>query len=108
MHIDLIPVSTSYKTFLQTWKIFPEISETCSKLSTFPVHLNHKDIKELEKSVELLTPYQPERTLRSCSYNNLQIPKTRLVTYGDRAFTSTGPSVWNALPLYVKQITDFD
>ena len=59
MHIDLIPVSTSYKTFLQTWKIFPEISETCSKLSTFPVHLNHKDIKELEKSVELLTPYQP-------------------------------------------------
>ena len=54
----------------------------------------------------LLTPYQPKRKLRSCSLNNLCTPKTRLKTYEDRDFTSSGPSTWNSLPVYIKQITE--
>ncbi len=32
----------------------------------------------------------------------LDIPRTRLVTYGDRAFSTIGPRLWNTLPLKLK------
>ena len=57
---------------------------------------------------QLLTPYEPQRQLRSSNLNKLVIPKTNLKTYGDRAFTSTGPSVWNCLPEHLKHTTDFE
>ena len=51
---------------------------------------------------ELLVPYAPSRSLRSTSSNNLVEPRTRLKTYGDRAFSVVGPKLWNKLPSSIK------
>ena len=51
---------------------------------------------------ELLQPYQPVRDLRSADQNTLLNPRTRLVTYGDRAFYSSAPRLWNMLPLKIR------
>ena len=48
--------------------------------------------------VNLLTVYQPVRSLRSSNTGLLEIPKTRLVKFGDRAFAHAGPCLWNDLP----------
>ena len=47
---------------------------------------------------DLLVPYTPTRSLRSSSSNNFSIPRIHLKGFGERAFTFSGPSVWNALP----------
>jgi hypothetical protein len=54
---------------------------------------------------ELLTPYQPSRVLRSTASNLLVVPKTRMKTYGDRAFSVAGPKLWNSLPCSIKNCT---
>ena len=41
------------------------------------------------------------RRLRSASSFNLIVRRTRLSTYGDRAFSVAGPRVWNNLPPHV-------
>ena len=53
----------------------------------------------------LLTSYNPTRSLRSSGKNRLMEPQTRLKTYGDRAFSSSGPRIWNALPLEIRNAT---
>ena len=35
----------------------------------------------------------------------LQVPKTKSVTYGDKAFKKAGPILWNALPLEIRKST---
>ena len=35
--------------------------------------------------------------LRSDNKNMLKVPKSRLKSYGDRAFSVAGPSIWNTL-----------
>ena len=51
---------------------------------------------------ELLVPYRPTRSLRSCSANLLAVPRTAQKTCGDRSFGVMGPQLWNALPAHVK------
>ena len=51
----------------------------------------------------LINQYAPSRSLRSTNQLLLSIPKTRLKTYGDRAFYAAAPKSWNALPLYIRQ-----
>ena len=51
---------------------------------------------------ELLEPYIPNRSLRSGDHNLLVVPKTRLVSYGDRSFQKCAPSLWNSLPLNIR------
>lgn len=47
--------------------------------------------------------YKPSRLLRSASDTSLlAVPKTKLKTYGDRAFSVAGPVLWNNLPAYIK------
>ena len=55
-----------------------------------------------EYLTELLSPYTPPRTLRSADRHMLSVPKTRLKTYGDRAFAKCAPTLWNSLPEPVK------
>ena len=50
---------------------------------------------------ELLTPYEPSRTLRSTSESLLCIPKTNL-GIGYKAFSYAAPSLWNPLPDFIK------
>ena len=62
--------------------------------------LNGEGPKYLSDS---LTWHNPKRSLRSSNSLLLNIPKTRLKTYGDRAFSVAAPRLWNDLPLRIRQ-----
>jgi len=49
----------------------------------------------------LLTPYSPERNLRSQNKELLACPRTN-TTIGARAFSVCGPKMWNALPEHIR------
>ena len=65
-----------------------KLALTCfkSKSANYPSYIS-----------DLLVPYTPSRSLRSSSSNNFSIPRIHLKGFGERAFTFSGPSVWNAL-----------
>ena len=64
--------------------------------------VNDKGPKYLKN---LLLPKPDPRPLRSSSENLLDITRTNLVTYGDRAFSVVGPKQWNMLPLDIRSCT---
>ena len=37
-------------------------------------------------------------SLRSCSNKLLQVPRSKLKSYGDRRFSVAGPKLWNSIP----------
>ena len=51
---------------------------------------------------DLLSLYVPSRHLRSENKVNFVVPKTKLKTFGDKAFSVCAPRLWNSLPLYLK------
>ena len=51
---------------------------------------------------DLFNSYVPERVLRSQDSKLLIVPKSKLKTFGDRAFTVIGPIIWNSLPLSLR------
>ena len=51
---------------------------------------------------ELLTPQPTSRSLRSANTNTLHMPRTKLHSMGDRAFSSAAPRLWNALPDHLR------
>jgi hypothetical protein len=57
---------------------------------------------------ELLHWHVSPRTLRSSDKKLLAIPKTNLKTYGDRTFAKAAPTLWNKLPLEMRQISDIN
>jgi hypothetical protein len=54
---------------------------------------------------DLLTIYEPTRSLRSGGQNLLVGPPTRLKTYGDRSFSAAAPHLWNQLPAATRSQT---
>ena len=52
--------------------------------------------------LDLLPPKQNKRALRSSDKGLLEVPATNLKTKGDRAFAAVAPTLWNALPLPLK------
>ena len=57
---------------------------------------------------DLLKPKQFTRQLRSSSDSLLEVPRTNLKTYGDRAFSVQAPKLWNALPSFIRLQTTRD
>ena len=51
----------------------------------------------------LLTPYIPNRSLRSSDQSLLVVPSSIQQSYGDRAFAVAAPRLWNALPIHIRQ-----
>ena len=51
---------------------------------------------------ELIHQQSPNRSRRSQYQNSLMLPRTRLKSSGDRAFTFAAPKEWNKLPLHLK------
>ena len=54
---------------------------------------------------EIVPSYIPARPLRSSDKNLLRVPRKKEVntkTYAERAFSYSGPSSWNAIPLSLK------
>ena len=56
---------------------------------------------------KMLVKYVPSRQLRSSDKSLLVIPKTQ-TSFGRRAFTHAGPTVWNALPIEIRHIGSLD
>ncbi len=56
--------------------------------------------KAPEYICNLITVYESPCNLRYLAHDNLLLvePKTRLVSYGDRAFCKVAPKLWNRLP----------
>ena len=52
---------------------------------------------------ELVTPYQPLRTLRSETESLVCVPKTRTATYGNRCFGKVAASLWNGFPSTIRK-----
>ena len=52
---------------------------------------------------DLLHLYVPSRSLRSSSDVLLRIPRSRLVSCGDRTFSYCAPRLWNNLPCEIRQ-----
>jgi len=50
----------------------------------------------------LIKPYQPNRSLRSVSQNLLSVPRCNS-SFGQRSFSYSAPTIWNGLPLAVRQ-----
>ena len=46
----------------------------------------------------LLSFYTSSYSLRSCSNELLQVPRSKLKSYGDRRFSNAGPKLWNSVP----------
>lgn len=53
---------------------------------------------------ELVQPYEPARSLRSADLSLLVTPKSNKRRRGARSFSVAGPTLWNALPLHLRQI----
>ena len=90
-HLHWLPVRTriSYKTACPCFNAIT--SSTPAYLSDF-LHL-----------------YSPSRSLRSSADTCLlKIPLYKCKTKGDRAFSYFGPSVWNSLPLHIRNATTID
>jgi len=49
-------------------------------------------------------PYNTQRNLRSSNKGLLIEGKTRLKTYGNRAFSIYAPKIWNKLPQHIHNI----
>ena len=89
------------KPLLQKLHWLPVVSRIQYKVATlcynsftesYPVYLS-----------ELLTVYRPSRQLRSISdTRTFRIPFTKTKTFGQRAFSFTGPTEWNSLPYDVR------
>ena len=56
----------------------------------------------------LISKYVPPRSLRSDDQYILNSPRWRLETSGKRAFSKAAPTLWNPLPLSVKQAPSID
>ena len=54
---------------------------------------------------EILSPHSTSRSTRSSTKQLLSVPRTRLKTKGDRAFSVAGPNLWNPLPPHIKSST---
>jgi hypothetical protein len=79
------------------------ISERISyKLNTITYKCLHKTAPSYLS--DTLSLYTPSRTLRSTADTlKLKIPRTKLVTAGQRSFSSQAPISWNNLPLNLRQ-----
>ncbi|XP_051939816.1 uncharacterized protein LOC127612987 [Hippocampus zosterae] len=90
------------------------ITPTLASLHWLPIHFRvifkillfvFKSLNNLAPPYlsELIRPYTPARRLRSVDQSLLEVPRTKLRLRGDRAFSVPSPSLWNDLPLNIRQ-----
>ncbi|XP_071375300.1 scavenger receptor cysteine-rich domain-containing protein DMBT1-like [Centroberyx affinis] len=53
---------------------------------------------------DLVPRHTPTRCLRSAATTTLKTTRTKLRTWGDRAFSVAAPSLWNALPNHIQSV----
>jgi len=52
---------------------------------------------------DMLTVYQPRRTLRSMDSVTLVVPRVRTSSYGERKCQCSAAKLWNALPAHIRE-----
>ena len=58
---------------------------------------------------DCLQHYTPSRTLRSAADSQMfKVPRTKLSSAGERAFTFSGPSAWKDLPKNLRELTSHE
>lgn len=97
-------------------KPWQHITPVLKDLHWLPVHsrikykiilLTFKIINNIAPSYlcNLIKLHVPGRNLRSQHKLLLSVPRTELVTYGDRSFSKVSPILWNSLPDSLRSIT---
>ena len=61
-----------------------------------------------EYLTELITIYNPGRSLRSNGNLILNVPRSNTKSWGDRAFSIAGPRLWNSLPIELRTTTNIE
>ena len=71
--------------------------------------LTHKTLhgKAPEYISDMLV-FREARKSRSTGQNWLLVPRTKRVTFGDRAFSVYAPKLWNTLPLSIRSVDNID
>ena len=101
------------------WRKYDHITPVLVDLHWLPVKqridfkillLTYKALNGLAPAYmrELLIPYSPKRTLRSTENHLLTPPRWRLEYFGKRSFAAAAPTLWNNLPLNIKQAPSVD
>ena len=54
---------------------------------------------------DLLVSHESGHSLRSEASGLLRVPRTKQVTYGDRAFSKAAPTLWNTIPAQIRNST---
>ena len=96
-------------------KKFDHITPVLIQLHWLPVHfqISFKVLLLVYKALngmaplyitELLSYHTCSRMLRSTDQKFLVVPKSRLKTYGDKAFSVAAPKLWNELPLDLRSL----
>ena len=97
---------------------YDSITPVLVELHWLPVEfrIQFKIILQVFKSLNGMAPkylteksqLKKNRGLRSDNKNLLKIPTARLKSYGDRAFSVAGPSLWNDLPDHLRLVSNPD
>ena len=96
-----LPIFVSAAASFFAWLMFPrhvfmEIHTSCrlvSSISSSRFHSYHW---------RCLIRYEPTRALHSADAHLLEVPRSRLRTQGEKAFSSAAPRLWNNLPLAMR------
>ena len=120
----LLWVVTSYSVLLSIISLskrrkYDHISNVLRELHWLPVEhrISYKILLLTYKALNghapqylsaLISKYVPPRPLRSEDQYLLSSPRWRLETFGKRAFSKAAPTLWNPLPLSVKQAPSID
>ena len=59
-----------------------------------------------EYLTDLITIYHPSRSFRSNDSLILNVPRSNTKSWGDRAFSTAGPRLWNLLPMELRMTTN--
>ena len=57
---------------------------------------------------DLIHKHNPVRTLRSSSQHLLAVHPVNMHTYGDRSIVASAPTLWNSLPLTIRNTSSLD
>ena len=119
---DITPLQHTQNTAARivSWtKKFDHISPVLKQLHWLPVHyriqykillVTYKALNNTAPSYisELLHYKDAPRVLRSSNKDLLHIPKCKLKSYGERAFSRSAPQLWNNLPVELRKSPTLD
>ena len=94
-----LPRRDSARQALHKLHWLPVQNRILYKLATLMFKAQHSGPAYL---ADLIHPHTSRPGLRSEDDHLCAVPRTRLKTYGDRAFSKSGPSCWNKLPIPVR------